>query len=179
MDNNPVSAPSPLEEQDGDSNWEYEYEETETESFYVTVDVSSAAQQGRVPKKTEALFSANSNLRNQDGQAESTTAIPIDPALQGGSASGKIQDERPQDRIQILDLHTRNPLISYDDRIYSCNWAATIGTDIFLASPESLSAATVDGEKVTPIHELPNVSIIGTSCVNLTAKPVTITPRTD
>lgn len=81
--------------------------------------------------------------------------------------------------MQILDLHTANPLISYHDRIYSCNWASTIGTDILLASPESLSAAQVDGKNVTPIYDSPNVSIIGTSCINLAAKPVTITPRTN
>ena len=70
-------------------------------------------------------------------------------------------------------------MISYHDRIYSCNWASTLGTDIFLASRESLSAAQVDGKTVTPIYDSPNVSIIGTSCINLAAKPVTITPRTN
>lgn len=150
----------------------------------MTVDVSSASQQGRVPKRTDPLFPTGSNLQSHDGQAEPSTRIPIDPALQDTSPanqalSGKPQDQSPQDRIQILDLHTRNPLISYHDRIYSCNWASTIGTDIFLASPESLSAVPGDGKNVTPICNLPNVSIIGTSCINLTARPITITTRND
>ncbi|KAI4227880.1 MAG: hypothetical protein LQ349_006644 [Xanthoria aureola] len=178
------TVPSPFGKQDEDSDWEYEYDETETESFYVTVDVSSASQHGRAPKKNDPLFPSSSNSQSHNGQAEPSTAIPIDPALQDTSPasqalSEKPQDQRPQDRIQILDLHTRNPLISYHDRIYACNWASTIGTDIFLASPESLLAASGDGEKVTPIYNSSNVSIIGTSCINLTARPTTITPKND
>ena len=194
------TVPSPFEKQDEDSDWEYEYEETETEvgfvanvqapcteddqSFYVTVDVSSASQHGRAPKKNDPLFPSSSNFQSHNGQAEPSTAIPIDPALQGTSPASqapleKPQDQRSQDRIQILDLHTKNPLISYHDRIYACNWASTIGTDIFLASPESLLGASGDGEKVTPIYNSSNVSIIGTSCINLTARPTTITPRND
>ncbi|KAL8998170.1 MAG: hypothetical protein Q9169_002724 [Polycauliona sp. 2 TL-2023] len=179
MDDNQASMPSPFEKQEEDSDWEYEYDDTEVESFYVTVDVSSHSQHGRVPKKIDPLFPTSLIAQDSDGRAQPSTDIPIDPALQDASPSEKPEDPKPQDRIQILDLHTRNPLISYDDRIYSCNWASTFGTDIFLASPKSLAAATVDGEKVTPIYTHPDVFIIGTSCVNLTAKPVTITPRTD
>lgn len=191
------TVPSPFEKQDEDSDWEYEYDETETEvgfvanlrapcteddqSFYVTVDVSSASQHGRAPKKNDPLFPSSSNAQNHNGQAEPSKAIPIDPALQDTSPASqasleKPQDQRPQDRIQILDLHTKNPLISYHDRIYACNWASTIGTDIFLTSPESLPATSGD---VTPIYNSSNVSIIGTSCINLTARPTTITPRND
>ncbi|KAL8852727.1 MAG: hypothetical protein Q9221_002357 [Calogaya cf. arnoldii] len=173
MENNHVPAPSASGKQDEDSDWEYEYHETETESFYVTVDVSSASQHSKGSKRGDLLFPVNAN-------PEPSKRIPIDPALQDGSPasqppSEKPQDQGPRDRIQILDLHTRNPLISYDDRIFSCNWASTIGTDIFLASPDSLSSTTVDGGKVTPIYKAPNVSVIGTSSINLTARPVTVT----
>ncbi|KAL8897487.1 MAG: hypothetical protein Q9192_002545 [Flavoplaca navasiana] len=184
MNNTGATIPSPFERQEDDSDWEYEYDDVETESFYVTVDVSSASQQSRAPKITESLFSTNPKSQNHDGQAKPSTSIPIDPTLQDPSPTSqispeKLQDQGPQERMQILDLHTRNPLISYHDRIYSCNWASTIGTDLFLASPESLSAAQVDGKTVTPIYDSPNVSIIGTSCINLAAKPVTITARTN
>lgn len=150
----------------------------------MTVDVSSASQHGRAPKKNDPLFPSSSNSQSHNGQAGPSPAIPIDPALQDTSPTSqppleKPQDQRPQDRIQILDLHTKNPLISYHDRIYACNWASTIGTDIFLASPESLLAASGNGEKINPIYNSSKVSIIGTSCINLTARPTTITPRND
>ncbi|KAL8927912.1 MAG: hypothetical protein Q9172_001138 [Xanthocarpia lactea] len=179
MDDNQPPVPQQCQKQDEDSDWEYEYDETETEvksapnSFYVTVDVSSASQQVRAPKKFDPISPTNPNPQDQPG-----TTLPIDPALKGTTSTNQTISDA-HDRIQILDLHTRNPLISYHDRIYSCTWASTIGTDIFLASPESLSAASIDREPVAPIYTLPNVSIIGTSCINLTARPVTITPRND
>ncbi|KAL8912894.1 MAG: hypothetical protein Q9171_002188 [Xanthocarpia ochracea] len=194
MDDNQPPVPQQCQKQDEGSDWEYEYDETETEvksatniqspsikylqSFYVTVDVSSASQQVRAPRKFDPISPTDSNPQGQNGQDQPGTTLPIDPALKG-TASTNQTTGNAHDRIQILDLHTQNPLISYHDRIYSCTWASTIGTDIFLASPESLSAASIDREPVTPIYTLPNVSIIGTSCINLTARPVTITPRND
>ncbi|KAL8858689.1 MAG: hypothetical protein Q9178_004777 [Gyalolechia marmorata] len=194
MDDNQPPVPQQCQKQDEDSDWEYEYDETETEvksapnvrppyikhpqSFYVTVDISSASQQVRAPRKFDPVSPTDLNTQGQNGQDQPGTTLPIDPALKGTTSTNQTIGDA-HDRIQILDLHTRNPLISYHDRIYSCTWASTIGTDIFLASPESLSAASIDREPLTPIYTLPNVSIIGTSCINLTARPVNITPRND
>ncbi len=194
MDDNQPPVPQQCQKQHEDSDWEYEYDETETEvksapnvqppiikylqSFYVTVDVSSASQQVRAPRKFDLISPTDSNPQGQNGQDQPGTTLPIDPALKGTASTNQTIGDA-HDRIQILDLHTQNPLISYHDRIYSCTWGSTIGTDIFLASPESLSAASIDRELLTPIYTLPNVSIIGTSCINLTGRPVTITPRND
>ncbi|KAL8816482.1 MAG: hypothetical protein Q9223_004509 [Gallowayella weberi] len=155
MDDHQDSAAAPLEARGEDSEWEYEYDETETESFYVTVDISSASQQLRVPKKTAQPSHANANPRN--GQEPPGPDAPVDQALQGPSTPDPSDPSNPQDdRLQILDLHTPNPLISYNGRIYSCTWASTIGTDIFLAAPDLLPAAPNDPFRVEPLHNLPN-----------------------
>ncbi|KAL8788184.1 MAG: hypothetical protein Q9213_001823 [Squamulea squamosa] len=179
MDESPVSLPSPSQKQDDDSEWEYEYDETETESFYVTVDTSSASQHVRAFKNSEALSPTNPDAESHDGHNKPDTTLPIDPELQDTNATDQTPFTDLQNRIQILDFHTPNPLISYQDKIYSCTWASTIGTDIFLASPGSLSAGSGAHEPVTPMLNLPNVSVIGTSCINLTARPAIITPRND
>ncbi|KAL8645393.1 MAG: hypothetical protein Q9210_006724 [Variospora velana] len=80
----------------------------------------------------------------------------------------------PHNRIQILDLHTQNPLLSYRNRIYTCAWSSTLGTDIFLTRP-----STSLPPSITPLLSLPNVSIIGTSCINLTARAATVVPKAD
>ena len=41
-----------------------------------------------------------------------------------------------QDRVQIMDLHSRNPIISYRNQIFSCSWADLIGTELLFALPE-------------------------------------------
>ncbi|KAL8798860.1 MAG: hypothetical protein Q9182_006338 [Xanthomendoza sp. 2 TL-2023] len=178
MGDNQGSASAPPEAHVENSEWEYEYDETETESFYVTVDISSASQQTRVPKKMAPPSYANPDPQNGPDPPEPNT--PIDLALQGASTPGPSDPSNPQDDcLQILDLHTPNPLISYNGRIYSCTWASTIGTDIFLAAPDLLPAAPNDPFRVVPLHTLPNVSIIGTSCINLTARPATLKPRNE
>ncbi|KAL8830584.1 MAG: hypothetical protein Q9170_005675, partial [Blastenia crenularia] len=157
------------------------------QSFYVTVDVSSFLPQTRAPKKnvrpkvSQGADTANPSEQQQHGNQDEET-LPIDPALDSVTP---IPDESntsapadSEDRIQILDLHTPNPLISYNNRIYSCTWGSTLGTDIFLTSPTS-PPATSSGETLTPLLSLPKVSVLGTSCVKLTGRPVTISPKTD
>lgn len=113
--------------------------------------------------------------QNHDEQA---TLLPTDPApSEAISTDPPTLSNLQNSRLQILDLHTPEPLISYNNRIYTCTWASTIGTDVFLASPDLLPAAPNDPFRVVPIHSLPNVSVIGTSCINLTGRPTTITPR--
>ncbi|KAL8732331.1 MAG: hypothetical protein Q9181_003988 [Wetmoreana brouardii] len=177
-------------EDDDSSEWEYEYDETETESFYVTLDCSSASHRTRAIKKTTPPVEpdpsyAAKDQENEDQQgpdAGGEDNLPIDPALRD---SLSLQNTRttspptstdPQSRVQILDFHTQNPLISYNSQIYSCTWGSTIGTDIVLASPSSLAEIP---SAVTPLHTSPDVTVLGTSCVKLTARPVTITPRTN
>ncbi|KAI4227840.1 MAG: hypothetical protein L6R40_008170 [Gallowayella cf. fulva] len=175
MENNQQPALLPLQTQSEDSDWEYEYDEMETESFYVTIDVASASQQTRAPKKTGLSLHTKTPPQNHDEQA---TLLPTDPApSEAISTDPPTLSNLQNSRLQILDLHTPEPLISYNNRIYTCTWASTIGTDVFLASPDLLPAAPNDPFRVVPIHSLPNVSVIGTSCINLTGRPTTITPR--
>ncbi|KAI4091957.1 MAG: hypothetical protein LQ344_003775 [Seirophora lacunosa] len=179
--------------QDTDSDWEYEYDDTETEaksnqSFYITIDISSHSHQTRAPTKPAAPSKAASPVPTQHGQRQeeegNTSADPaetpaVDPALQtAASVSDKSTTaptmDPPRNRIQILDLHTQNPLLSYQNRIYTCAWSSTLGTDIFLTRPTSDLPPSI-----TPLLSLPSVSVIGTSCINLTARPATVVPKAD
>ena len=90
--------------------------------------------------------------------------IPLDPAL---ATTPNPLTLPPNERIQILDLHTHNPIISYNSRIYSCSWGSTIGTSLYLTDTPSSQ----------DLKQLKECGIIGTSCITLTAKPVTVTPK--
>lgn len=153
----------------------------------MTVDVSSTSHQTRALKKEASPQEVNLDPLEEQRQEEivNDETLPIDPVLHDAAAvrneesttiSSSLSD--PRDRIQVLDLHTENPLISYNNRIYSCTWGSTLGTDIFLASPASTSAIS-KGTGITPLMSLPGVSVLGTSCINVTARPVTITPKAD
>ena len=77
---------------------------------------------------------------------------------------------KPEDRIQILDLHTKNPIISYENRFYSCYWASTVGTDLFLTS-------TDDPNPCAPLQSHPGFNILGTSGLKIIGQPVQVVPR--
>ena len=73
-------------------------------------------------------------------------------------------------RIQILDLHTQNPLVSYQNQLYSCEWTSTLGTDVLLTAPTP--------EFPHPIlREQPNVSVLATSSIKLMGRPAQISSR--
>ena len=58
-------------------------------------------------------------------------------AHDGGAAYDKSpNDEGSDNRIQILDLHTENPIIAYQNQLFSCKWTSTIGTDLLLSAPD-------------------------------------------
>lgn len=94
------------------------------QTFYVTVDLSSS--------------SSNIRVKEKRGPPNSTTADSPPSAEDNETASpirGLTLD--PSDAVQILDFHTSNPLISYQGRLYSCEWSTTLGTDLLLTSSKS------------------------------------------
>ena len=73
-------------------------------------------------------------------------------------------------RIQILDFHTHNPLISYQNQLYTCEWTSTLGTDVLLTYPNP--------EFPHPfLREQPNVSVLATSNIKLMCRPAQISSR--
>ena len=54
---------------------------------------------------------------------------PAQPRFAPGQREANVQ---PQDDIQILDLHSEHPLISYRGRIFEGDWSEIIGTEAIL-----------------------------------------------
>jgi hypothetical protein len=42
----------------------------------------------------------------------------------------------PTEQIQILGLHTSNPIISYHNQVFTCSWADQIGTELVFSHPD-------------------------------------------
>ena len=76
----------------------------------------------------------------------------------------------PKDRIQVLDLHTQNPLISYQNQLYSCEWTSTLGTDLLLTAPAPEFSHPI-------LREKPNVSVLAASSIKLMGRPAHIASR--
>ncbi|KAK0515256.1 hypothetical protein JMJ35_002635 [Cladonia borealis] len=186
VDNSPPTIASVAE--DDDSEWEYEYHETETETFYVTLDLSSSSSHIR-PKRiadvtvpdlrpavqTSATGRSESNSSAAAGVRRAATAAPAaDGAEIAASAINGDDQVGPtlelEDRVQILDFHSPNPIISYRDQIYSCDWTSTIGTDILIIAPELNGPHPV-------LRQGPGVSVLAVTRLKLSGRPVQLDSR--
>ena len=94
--------------------------------------------------------------------------MAIDPTLEQPEEDTSYFEHK--DRIQILDLHTQNPLISYQNQLYSCEWTSTLGTDVLLTAPSPDFPHPL-------LREMPNVSVLATSSIKLMGRPAQISSR--
>lgn len=151
-----------------DDEWEYEYDEVETEDFYIPIDLSN------VPKGQKHIDSERrtghptllkSRLRALNAQRNKQQD---GPAVDGTNG----QESANLGEAQIVGLHTPNPLVMYNGQLLSCQWASTIGTDLYFAKPN----ADADSE-VKPLRSLPNVDLLAMSSAKLVARVGRLRPR--
>ncbi|PGH19051.1 hypothetical protein AJ79_00085 [Helicocarpus griseus UAMH5409] len=131
-----------------DSDYEYEYDDDAAETFYLNLDLTSCNGLIRAPRKRTAsshapstpdppqpstpLDSPQSSTLNagDDQQATTTTSgADIDPDL----------ENQPEDQVQIMDLHSENPILSYRNQIFTCSWVDLVGTEMTFSMPEERS----------------------------------------
>lgn len=77
------------------------------------------------------------------------------------------------DRLQILDLHTINPLVSYRGQLYSCRWASPLGTDLLFV--DKRLAANKDADA---LRSFQSYNLLGASVAKLLASDANLRPRT-
>ncbi|XP_077660261.1 TFIIIC subunit 6 family protein [Aspergillus fumigatus Af293] len=121
-----VLDPAMLTDDDHDSDYEYEYHEVDTETFYLNLDLTSLHGPIRPPRRRDPASST---------AAASTTLTPTDdhePAMDSTEPDNVLSE-----RVQILGLHTTNPIVSYQNQIFSCTWADQIGTELLFTRPET------------------------------------------
>ncbi|KAH8704734.1 hypothetical protein BGW36DRAFT_284367 [Talaromyces proteolyticus] len=120
-----------------DLEYEYEYDETETETFYVNIDLTSHNGPIR-PRRRRAAPVTFPASEPPSSPSQATLDPPVDFADVTHSRLDDPVDPRDdmEKRIQIMELHSSNPLVSYRNHIFSCEWADMIGTDMHFTKPE-------------------------------------------
>jgi hypothetical protein len=155
-----MGQPSAWLPTDDELDWEYEYDPCETEALYFTLDLTTYVQDALVPKPKSKPFNRTDEARDDDdddddGDGDDTSGIPT-------------PQQDPREKLQILDLHTDNPLVKFDDAVYSCYWSTDLSTQIHI----SQSGVTADPRRAGVI-----LDVIALSQTRLLAKPVTLKPR--
>ena len=145
------------------------------QDFYITLDLTT-----HVPvhlthdKKAKGLKTgrgSNKSLANAPGTSQTTT--PQDSAAAREDGASPAPQSQPLERMQIVDLHSRNPLVSFNNNLYSCHWATDVGTSLYFTSPRP----AIDPHH-PPIRSTPTFDLLGASCARLIAVPATMKPRT-
>lgn len=136
-------------------------------SFYVTIDLSSKGARRR-----RGTIPARGDQRPSLDQA-TESGVPTSSS-DSASSSSSDNESTEIDDIQILDVHTGNPQISYNSQLFSCTWGSTIGTDLYLSSP-LFSTQKPEEELAT----LERVSILGASGIRLVGQAAELVPRYD
>jgi len=150
-----------------EDEWEYEYDDNETEIFYVPVDLAHVPEAQKpinaVPKVGHPVL-LKSRLRAQNERREAEHSI---------SSISISEDTVSLGKIQLNGLHTANPLVMYNDQLLSCQWARTVGTDMFFAKPSP------ESNSVEVLRSLPGVDLIATGSTKLVANVARLRPRDD
>ena len=144
---------------DGQSECEYEYDATETEDLYFTLDLTSHVP-APFKKPVQRPRNGKGTLQEIDkrGNAEPTTAQTAAPP----------PPPAPPGKLQVLDLHSKNPLIAYNNAFYSCYWVSGLGSHMYLSAK---------GVAEKPLRSLRAFDLVGTSAAILVAKPATLHRR--
>ena len=155
----------------------------------MTLDISSAAPQHKPKILRPAASTAETQATPNSDRITATESVPQGLELvpePGSQDTGQPHEAQPasinktnapsasNDRIQILDLHTRNPLVSYQGQLYSCTWGSTLGTDVLL---EAKQPPDVPNPYGPPQSTDPVASILATSSIRLSGSPVHITAK--
>ncbi|KAI1462775.1 hypothetical protein F4805DRAFT_452603 [Annulohypoxylon moriforme] len=193
----PIDVPSVVPPEEDESEWEYEYSTTETETFYVTLDLSKADFTSRDAstvnrpgyrggEKVERakmylnrrMSSSHNNIDiSSDSDSDSEMPQipkPKEPQPPPPEPQSKDSNEDFDDhQVQIMELHSQNPIISYKGRIYSGVWSSNIGTELLLTRRD-------DDAPVPALRHLDHdVELLAASSARITVKEINLKPKDD
>ncbi|KUI60578.1 hypothetical protein VP1G_07776 [Cytospora mali] len=105
---------------------------------------------------------------------QGTPHHPIADSQQGGvQQASKSARLRNVGEIQVLDLHSDNPIISYKGRIFSGSWASNIGTELIFGAHDEVA-----NRGLPYLKDLPgDVDLMAASSVRILTTPADLKPK--
>ncbi|EEP76079.1 predicted protein [Uncinocarpus reesii 1704] len=151
----------PLDEPSDESDVEYEYDKSETETFYINLDLTSCNGPIRPPR--QRTFAPADPIIASAAATSSRTGSPVrdSPGQNQAMSDEPNLDTELQSQIQIMELHSPNPIISYHNQIFSCSWADNIGTDMMFSLPEDDSDLALRQTRDFDLISTTRVKILG------------------
>ncbi|KAL2787278.1 hypothetical protein BJX66DRAFT_327993 [Aspergillus keveii] len=165
-----VLSNSPPE--DDDSEWEYEYDDTETETLFLNIDLTTYNGPLRPPRRRNEPNEPSASMSSTSAPTPAPTDTPSRSNAQDPPAlNGPETETASADRVQILGLHTPNPIISYQNQIFSGSWADQLGTELFFAPPGATTSEFDEADStaahVTPLKHTKDFDLIAANSVKI------------
>ncbi|KAL4896283.1 TFIIIC subunit-domain-containing protein [Aspergillus ambiguus] len=165
----PAMLPPSASPYDSDSDYEYEYDLQHSDSFYLNLDLTSHHGPIRPARRRTDPSTTTTNDDNEPTLTTTTTTATTTTTTTITAES----DHPPVDPLQILGLHTPNPIVSYQNQIFSCTWADQLGTELFFAHPDpdsepvSSTSTVPPTTTTTPLKRGPDFDLIAANSVKL------------
>ncbi|KAL4927414.1 TFIIIC subunit 6 family protein [Aspergillus undulatus] len=125
----------------------------------------------RPPRRRNDAFATTTNpATNANPTTASSRPDDQDPSI------NHEPDNTSTERVQILGLHTANPIISYQNQIFSGTWADQLGTELFFARPDNTNPefdvdddpeTTTPTTKITPLKHTDDYDLISANSVKI------------
>ena len=112
-----------------------------------------------VPAATDT---GNATLGTANGDAQPSTPLPPRGTL--------LRAPEAASEIQVLELHSRNPVISYQSEVYSCTWSDMIGTNMFFSEHDE----DMYGDSLCSTDDY---DLLGTSRIKLIGRKAKLTDK--
>ncbi|KAF8422720.1 hypothetical protein EV426DRAFT_164401 [Tirmania nivea] len=169
------AAQEPRVNEDEESEWEYDWDDCET--HYITLDLTIPQPLFPHLAPTTVLPNATSTTapKGKKPANKSSVAAAADDDDDNNTSANKNKTAKPNPstttqyptRFQLQALPSLTPLVSYHNRIFSCDWTVSLGSEIFITSKEKSSN---EGAQ-------PEVEIVGVGQARLHGHPAIVTAR--
>jgi hypothetical protein len=152
-----------------EDEWEYEYDENETEDFYIPLELSNVPA-AQIPMVSQGRPGHPTLLKSRLRALNAARAQPAEFAADSNDG----QETATMGEVQVVGLHTPNPLVMYNGQLLSCHWTSTVGTDMFFVKPDENTSA-----QPQVLRSLPSVDLLALGSAKLVAKVGRLRPRDD
>lgn len=107
----------------------------------------------------------------ETGDATPRTATgDAQPHTRVAARGGLTEAPQPGSEIQILELESYNPVISFQNEVYSCAWSDMVGTNMFFAEHGEVT-------EIDPLRSTEEYDLLGTSRVKLIGRKAKLTNK--
>jgi hypothetical protein len=156
-----------------ENEYEYVYSNDETDTCLIQLDLStlndSRHERLKGRDKANARQSKAAAAAQSDGETDDIDADEDSNSAQP-TATAK-PTSTPS--LQILDLHTQNPIVAHRGAFYSCAWHDLLGTDMFFAPPHQPALEATH----TPLRKTNNYNLLGTSRIRLVGRRAKVSTK--